>query len=426
MTNNKAATKKHFSLSAQTCLFRNTLRLMTGNLFIQIISFLTLPVFSRIYLPADYGIWGIFIFISGFLSVIFSLRYELSVMIPVSDNEAGILMRISKSIALMMMVLSSIVILLFAGSISAFFKFSFDLKLILLVPVLAYFNSYNNIMSQWISRKKLFRKLNTIRIIQSLINILVSYYLGCFLEWHYRGLVAATIISVFTGNCLITFVTKKTFYSGFIFRFNFIKKYVLKYKNFLFYSTPLALLNFYTLNILNYFLQVNYGAVINGLYTNATRLVNTPLSLISSSFSAVFYQHFSRSENKRRVFLISFLSLLVIFTSLLLPIVIWGEDLISWYLGENWRESAHFIKLLAIVTVMSFTTGSISTIFAYLQKENVVLVWQIVYLLAVVLIFTAFKNDYIKGMIYYSVTGGIAYFFLFLIGLHYVKTNEKT
>jgi O-antigen/teichoic acid export membrane protein len=426
MTNQQTANTKKFSLSAQNSLFRNTVRLITGNLFIQVVSFLTLPVFSRIYLPSDYGIWGIFIFISGFLSVVFSLRYELSVMIPVSDNEAGILMRISKSIALMMFVLSSIIIILFAGSIAAFFKFSFDLKLILLVPVLAYFNSYNNIMSQWISRKKLFRKLNIIRIIQSVVNILVSYYLGAVLNLQYLGLVSATIISVFAGNCLITFITRKTFYSGFIFRFSFIKKYVLKYKNFLFYSTPLALLNFYTLNILNYFLQVNYGAVINGLYTNASRLVNTPLSLISSSFSAVFYQHFSRSENKRRVLLISFLSLLVIFTSLLLPIIIWGEDLISWYLGENWRESAHFIKLLSVVTIMSFTTGSISTIFAYLQKENVVLIWQIVYLLAVILIFTVFKNDYTNGMIYYSITGGIAYFLLFLIGLHYVKSRENT
>jgi O-antigen/teichoic acid export membrane protein len=422
--------KSNFSINTivrslfQNSLSLNTLRLLSGNLFIQVISFLTLPVFARIYLPSDYGVWGIFIFFSGLLSVVMSLRYEMSIMIPTSEHEAALLLRISKTIAFITAALFFIITIIFSKGIASFFKLS-DPLILFMVPLHAYFTSYNNSMSQWISRKKHFKQLTFIRVTQSLLNIVLSLYFGYVLHWHFWGLILATAGSVLISDLIIGIWTGHLFFTGFIFRAGLLKRYIGKYINFLYYSTPFALLNFYTLNILSSILQVNYGAIATGLYTNASRLMNTPLSLISTSFSTVFYQHFSRSENKSRVLLISFIGLFIVFTSLLLPLIIWGEDLISWYLGENWRASAKFIKLLSIVTIMSFSTSSISTIFSYYQKEIIVLVWQILYLTAVLLVFNIYKTDFTKGILMYSVTGGIAYFILFISGYFYVTQRAK-
>jgi lipopolysaccharide exporter len=402
----------------------NTARILSANILIQIISFFTLPFFARIYLPEDYGMWGIFIFLSGLITVISGLRYELAVMIPVSDNEASILVRVAKTNNL---IINGTLLLLFfftADFISAIMQLKTGTWLIMLIPLHSYFTGFNTLMAQWMSRKRKFRQLSAIRVFQSLLNIILSFVMGYLFNWHYKALILSTFISVLAGDILFLFYSGVSFYSGFIFRRSVMIRYIMKYKNFLYFSSPLALLNFFTTNILSYLLQLNFGSYILGLYTNATRLINTPLSLISASFSTVFYQQFSRTKSKVRLLTISFILLLIIFTSLLLPFILWGDELISWYLGEKWRPSSEFIRILSVVTIMSFTTGSISTIFSYLQKEDVVLLWQIIYLAAIIIVFSIYKNDFSPAMWLYSVTGGIAYLILFFIGLIKVKKTQ--
>lgn len=403
-------------------LIASTFRIFSGNILIQIISFFTLPFFARIYLPGDYGVWGIFIFLSGLLAVIAGLRYELSVMIPSSDLEAGILVRVAKTNSLVMLLITLPLFGIFYSQISGVLNLKTGILLMLLVPLHAYLTGYNTLLSQWLSRKKMFRQLASIRIVQSLLNIILSFLFGYLMQLHYWGLVLSTFLSVLIADCVYMYLSGISFYSGFIRRKDFLIKYMMRYRNFLFYSTPLGLLNYFTANILSYLLQVNFGAAVLGLYTNATRLINTPLSLISASFSSVFYQHFSRSQNKVKVLCFSFAGLLLIFTSLLLPFILWGENLIVWYLGENWRASAEFIKVLSFLTIMSFTTSSISTIFSFMQKEDVVLLWQVIYLVVILVVFSIYKNDFTNAMWMYSFTGGVAYLLLFGIG--YIKVKK--
>jgi O-antigen/teichoic acid export membrane protein len=226
--------------------------------------------------------------------------------------------------------------------LSNLFNLDPDWKLMLLIPLHAYFTSYNSLMFQWISRKRKFVLMTRIRFLQGLLNIIVSFIAGYYLEWGHWGLIIANFASVAVSNIVIDRIMNASLFSGFIFRKSFLRKYIMRYRNFAYYSTPLSILNFSTANILSYIIQVSYGSVATGLYTNASRLINTPLSIISSSYSAVFYQHFSRSEKKQKVMTGSFLLLVLIFTSLLLPLVIWGKPLIVWYLGSTWEQSADF------------------------------------------------------------------------------------
>ncbi len=406
-------------------LILNSARIFTGNILIQAVSFLTLPVFTRIYHPEDYGLWGLFIFLSGLIAVVSCLRYELSVMIPESENEAAVLVKVAKTNNLYTFLLLTPVFIAFAGIIERLLHFSGLSWLMFLIPLHAYNSAFNSLAAQWASRKKKFRQLSVLRVIQSISNIVLSFVFGYYLRWEFKGLIFATMLSVVIGNIFYFLFTGVSFFSGFLFRIKAHIKYIRKYPSFFKYSSPLAVLNYFTGNILNYLLQVNFGSVMLGLYTNSTRLINTPLSLISASFSSVFYQQFSRAQNKLKLLLVSFFSLLIIFTLLLLPFLIWGEQLIVWYLGADWKQSADFIRILSVVTILSFAMSSVSTLFAYIQKENVVLIWQICYLLIILLVFVLCSDNYRLAMWLYSITGGAAYLILFIIGYLEVKKKQS-
>ncbi len=259
------------------------------------------------------------------------------------------------------------------------------------------------------------------RIYQSITNILVSLLLGYFLNLKHYGLIGGLISSLLVSNMYLAHKLKLPLFRCQFYPIGFYRKLMLRYKNFLFYSTPLGILNYFSTNILVSVIQVNYGTTVMGYYSNANRLVQSPLSLVSSAVSMVFYPHFSKSGKKLRDVTFVFVIVLLIFSVLLAPLVIWGEEILGFYLGRNWVESAVFIRLLAFYFIFSTSVSCISPIFAYLQKENFVLIWQILYLLSSIWIFNIFRGDLKNGVFYYSIMGGLAYLLLFCFGIYLLR-----
>lgn len=402
-------------------LVKNSFRIFSSNVLVQLISFVFLPVFSRIYSPVDYGIWGVFIFFSGFIAVFAGLRYELALMLPDSNRMAYLIFKMTRSIAFVLCTIALFFILIFYDSIISLFQLPDEVLLLLLVPIQAWLTIMNSLIMQWCARKGEFKLMANVRLLQSLTNILVSFIAGYFFKLEYFGLILGLIASSLMGDLFLVWKLKLKLFSVTIYRWSFYKKLMLRYHNFLFYSTPLGILNYYSTNILVSVLQVNYGAAAMGLYSNANRLIQSPLSLISSAVSMVFYPHFSKTKHKMRDLILVFSALVLVFSAILFPFVIWGEELLGFYLGEEWVGSAVFIRLLFVFFVFSTAVSCISPMFSYLQKENYVLIWQILYLASAVYVFKIFKGNLNDGIYYYSIMGGLAYFLLFCFGLLLVK-----
>ncbi len=404
-------------------LVKNSFKIFSSNVLVQLISFAFLPIFSRIYVPNDYGIWGVFIFFSGYIAVFAGLRYELALMLPESNRIAFLIFKMTRSIAFVICSVCSIVILIFYHSIISLFQLPNEFGLLFLVPIQAWLTSLNSLLMQWCARKEEFKWMANVRLIQSISNIVVSFIFGYFFKMEYYGLIFGLVSSTLIANIFLVWKLHLPLFVFHIYKWNFYKKLMLRYHNFLIYSTPLGILNYYSNNILVSVLQVNYGSIAMGLFSNANRLIQSPLSLVSSSVSMVFYPHFSKSQHKKRDLILVFSALVLVFSAILLPFVIWGEELLGFYLGEAWVGSALFIRLLFVFFVFSTAVSSVSPIFSYLQKENYVLIWQVIYLISAVYIFKFYNDDLNSGIFYYSLMGGLAYFLLFCLGLILLKNK---
>ena len=67
---------------------RNLAVVMTGTAAAQAITFLFLPIVSRIYSPSDFGVWGALVAIAQVLSIGSTLQLQQSVVIAKRMNEA--------------------------------------------------------------------------------------------------------------------------------------------------------------------------------------------------------------------------------------------------------------------------------------------------------------------------------------------------
>ncbi len=73
----------------------NTLKLVTGSIFAQGLGVLVVPIVTRLFAPEAFGVAALFASISGIISVVACLRYDLSIMLPKSNEESANLLGVS-------------------------------------------------------------------------------------------------------------------------------------------------------------------------------------------------------------------------------------------------------------------------------------------------------------------------------------------
>ena len=71
----------------------NVTQLVSGEVVAQVVGFVALPLLTRIYGHAAFGILGVFMAVSEVGGKIASLRYDVALILPERDHEAWALFR---------------------------------------------------------------------------------------------------------------------------------------------------------------------------------------------------------------------------------------------------------------------------------------------------------------------------------------------
>jgi O-antigen/teichoic acid export membrane protein len=233
------------------------------------------------------------------------------------------------------------------------------------------------------------------------------------------GFLAGEVIS---WGVMVMQIFKKEFWR---FKYLSIKTTVRsfrEYMNFPLYLMPMGILNTFSTYLLVFALSLVTSSTLVGHYERAWRVVNFPLSLISASFGSVFYEKMTRSSNRRKIYLYSYFGNLALALLILFPVAIWGEAIFSFVLGSEWVIAGRIARIILPLTIFSFATECVSTIFSVVRKNQFLLIWQIVYLaLAIGWIVFARKFDVYFLLRIYSFGGAILYMLLAYIGFLNIK-----
>lgn len=377
---------------------RNVLTLMTGTTIAQAIPIAISPILTRIYTPADFGVFALFIAIVGMFGTIASGRYEMAIMLPKKDENAinivalGLIITIFISLALLVFILifdNYLTMLLNNKEIGFWLYF---------VPISVFFVGFFNVLSYFNNRKKYYKDIANATMLKSIVLAIIQLLIG-FLKPGATGLISGQIISnAFANMKLLKNISKD---KKLLSNISKPKMMVLaeKYKDFPKFQAPHAFSNNLSSNMPIYLFSSFFNSMIVGFYSLSIRIVFAPLMIIAGASAKVYNQHISDIRNQKGDsygFTVRVLKSLL--KKIIIPfliIVIFAPSVFAFIFGEEWREAGVYTQILSPWLLMVFMVATVSYIPSLYLKQKQAFMLEVVYVISrlIVLSIGVYLND---------------------------------
>jgi len=330
--------------------------LSSGTLVANAIMLATMPVFSRIFSPADFGVQNLFIQFAGFYAVVATLRYEYFVQLPKQDDDALLFVQLVAILGFFNTLVMTPVLWLLRDIISRLAGDSALSIWLVFIPVTAAAISLAIALQGWAQRQLLFQRSGEAEVVGK-----ASYSITTLVGWFFfQG--AGGLVMSYLGAAL-----GKIFWLSRGVRYTSCAKYshfILMVRAYMRMAVSLALshaLLACTVAIPSVFISRNYGSEILGQYALSSLVVSFPTSLLGNAIGNVYYQRSSECWAKGfsfgDIWQSTAKSLLLIGIPLYGTAILISPWLFPLLFGDAWAPAGHYGAVLAISAFFSFATS---------------------------------------------------------------------
>ncbi|WP_180079864.1 MULTISPECIES: lipopolysaccharide biosynthesis protein [unclassified Acinetobacter] len=299
-----------------------TLSLLAG----AIMTFIALPVLTRLYSVVDFGAYGIALAIVSVLSTVANLRLDQALLVAEEQDKKSLIFEgvvFSTAIAVM----SGIVISVILNVEMAFAVATGVLANTLLQSVYNY---------QFAAHKEYF--CAGLNIFRSAIVVAVQLSLPLFMQISLVN--SYNVSSILMIVAMLLYLLK---YQLFQVSWQAFKNY----QDFIYANTPHALLNSFSHNLPYYVVSHFVGVQAMGFYAIVERTLRVPINLISQTLRQFFIRKFKTTDSNKNALkasvLLSLLSLPLFAIFFILP-----ESLYLWIFGSEWVGISTYFQILAL------------------------------------------------------------------------------
>jgi len=399
---NKFKVKSEFS--------RNVLTLMTGTTIAQAIPIVISPILTRIYTPEDFGVFALFLAITGVFSVVASGRYELALMLPRKEEDAINIFSLGMIIILLLTSFLFLFIFLFHQYLLDILQNEEIGYWLYFIPIAFFLVGLFNLLSYYNNRQKNYKDIANATIVKSVVLAVVQLTVG-FFKAGASGLISGQIISTLFANLkLFKNIVKDKELLSKVSKVKMIA-WAKRYKDFPKYQVPHAMLNTFSSYLPVYMFTPFFGLGVVGLYALSTRIVLTPMMILAGASAKVYNQKVTQLYNEKGDaygFTVRLLKSLL--KKIVLPfliIIIFAPDIFAFVFGSEWREAGVYTQILAPWLWMVFFTGTIAFIPSLLNMQKKALLIEVMYTVFRVFgigIGVWYESVYV-ALIFYSVVG---------------------
>lgn len=359
----------------KTSFAGDVLTLVSGTTFAQILTILIAPILTRLYGPKDFGLLALFLSITGIIGIIVCLRYELSIMLPKSDEEAANLLVLSLFIALTLSIFTIPFICFGRQPIQNVLKAPQLGTYLWLVPLFVFVSGVFLALNYWNSRTKHFKRLSAATITSSVAS--TGAQLGAGFAGYATG--GSLIVANLVGQSVSTLILGGQIWKD---DHSLIQKSISKktmiavikrYRKFPLISTWSALLNTASWQLPNLILASFFSPSVVGFYSMGFRLLQLPMSFIGGSISQVFFQRAveAKSEGTLPSLVENIFRLLVVIGMFpILTLTIVGGDFFTVIFGNNWTESGVYVQILSIWAFIWFISSPLSILIDVMERQK--------------------------------------------------------
>lgn len=363
--------------------FHNILSVGFGSLSAQLLTALTLPLLTRLYMPSAYAGWALIVSIVLVVTSVSTLRYELAIVLPDSHEEAANVMMGCIGIVCGIGLISGLLVP-WCGYwvIGEAFQNELYGWLWSVPPMVVCMGTYQA-ANAWCTRTREFKWYSLAQV------ALPFTTTGCQILAALCGIRTASglILGTLLGQFLTTLLVLSLVYAryGVLIRGALsspkIRKSLVKYRAYPLYMTPYTLVGTIRERLV-YFVFAIYGErSILGFYNLSSRLVNIPNSLVSSAVRPVFFQHAASTDF--RMLEIPVIRALRFLTVCVVPFwvvfIFHAEALFALIFGEPWKEAGLYAIILSVPAVPLLLSNWLDRAFDALGRQRLAFVLEFVF-----------------------------------------------
>lgn len=363
---------------------RNSGTLLSGSVVAQGITFVAYLLLSRLYLPADFGLYNIFYSYIEVLIILSTCKYEMAIVKADSEAEAAALTRFS----LWLNAAVSAVILVATVVLSLLRVEAVPLPplLLLLIPLMVFFCGTTRVYTFAFDRYSHFRQIAAAEVVTSLSGTLLKVAFGLLAAvsqlFHLVGLPLGTILGKVAGN---------VYYRAGVRRLPSaspatpLRPLLRKHRNFPLYSMPRELVSSFSANLPFMWLGLYFDNALLGLFSLAYTFTMRPVNILANTFEKVFYPSAKEKTDLHQPLGRDLGRFLLTLTAVVLPVLLvaffFAEPLFTFLFGPKWIGTGYYVRCLVPWIGVLLLTNSLAFVPNVFATQRTDFLFQLVQLL---------------------------------------------
>ena len=392
---------------------RNVLTLVSGTSIAQAIPVAVTPILTRIYTPAEFGLFAVYMASISIGAMIATGRLEMAVLIARKDSEALQLAATSLVISGVISLLALAAIVVWGEQVAALSGQPGLENWLYVVPFSIFLFSVYKVLLHWLNRKKQYPLMSRSRIAQGGSVSALQMVVGLVAKIP-AGLALADCLGRLVALLLIFRRVKATIKLP---QFKRARQYALvrRYRKFPFLGSPASLLNILSLQLPYVIIPAIFTSAVAGMYFLVFRVLMMPIALIGESMMEVFrnraMENLKEHGTCRPVFKKTLLSLIVIGLPPALLLILFGQEIFAFVFGEDWREAGFYASILAPMALFRLVCAPLSGVLFIREKLKLILLLQSFFFVMVAssLILGWMQQDPVILVSFLSVSGCLFY-----------------
>ncbi len=347
-----------FAQARRSLFVRNVAIMMGGTLIAQAIPVLISPLLTRLYTPAELGIFAVYFSLTMFLAVVATGRYDLAIMLPANRNKGVALTLLSMGLSVATALLFMVLVFLAGGWMARGINAPAMLPWLWLVaPATVLMASYVS-LTYWLNRQGRYGVMSRNRIMQS--TLLAGGQLG-------MGATMLGPAGLMLGHFVAQLVTTVTIFRDFLRQVrrrslrawrHDIVVVARRYAHHPKYLLAAHVADKAAIESPTIAIAALYGPREAGFFMMAQRIIALPTSLIANAVGDVYRQNateaWRRQREFRSLFVRTMLSLAALVVGPLAVVVLIAPEAFALVFGETWRVSGFYAQSLAVAAALQF------------------------------------------------------------------------
>lgn len=342
---------------------------MTGTILAQFINFYATLYISKNYSVQQFGVYSSLIAFAVIVSVIISCRFEINIILPQKKQEAEYVLLIGQLLSVIIGSFLIAILWIMPEELINTVNTAKEKKLLYLAVALGFGYSILALAYSWMNRIMAYKASAFLKVLQSLIFLLfliAANNIDNNKELLWIQFLATSLFCIIIAFCLPKI--KKI-------RWKIVFKLLNKYIKISKYTFSATLIDNLTMQIPILLIGNLFGASQAGHYGMAWRFLALPSAIIGVAAGQIFFQKLSTiwpSKIESKNLLINTWKILAavgVLPSII--IVLYGEDIFSIILGDEWADSGKIASILIPMIMVSLIHSPTSTaaIVLGLQKK---------------------------------------------------------